>query len=359
VDAPTSYGAAVQWRLLGPLIPSPVWFSALLRARTLDSEDEGVIWSPLATAEGASLHASEGPTLLLVHGTGLRTRPGFLGLTQADFARLRERYGGRILAWEHRAFAHHLDRNARELGRALERLGVPMDLDVLTLSRGGLVVRMLTEGWVPLREDIQLHKLVMMGTPNDGTPSARRDPMGRGNVPMKAWRTDVRRLALVDQRDRAVAFHDDPFSLPGYDPGEVRLGKWPLLSGSQDQVPGSRMLSRLNGFAGPAPHPRRVLEYYALASIFTFDHGAPERQLLPDMGRREVCEHAIPGVPNDLVVPTASVYRPRQGPDASGYFPLCRERVAVLQPESNTTHVGLFRVNAVRHRALQWLIGPS
>ena len=316
-----------------------------------------MVWTPLATAEGPDLHARNGPTLLLVHGTGLRTRPGFAGLTQADFARLRDHYGGRILAWEHRAFAHHLDRNARELGRALERLGVPLDLDVLALSRGGLVVRMLTEGWVQLRDDIQLHKLVMLGTPNDGTPSARRDPLGRGNVPMKAWRNDVRRLALVNQRDRAVSYHDDPFSLPGYDPGDARLGKWPLLSGSQDQVPGSPMLARLNGFAGPAPHPRRSLEYFALASIFTFDHGAPERQLLPNMGRREVCAHAIPGVPNDLVVPTASVFQPRQGPDASGYFPLCRENVVVLQPDSNTTHVGLFRVDAVRRQALQWLTG--
>lgn len=349
----------MQWRLLGPLIPSPVWFSALLCARALDSEEEGVVWSPLTSAEGAAFHARKGPTLLLVHGTGLRTRPGFLGLTQADFSLLRARYGGRILAWEHRAFAHHLDRNARELARALGRLGVPMEVDVLALSRGGLVVRMLTEGWEEIRDDIELRKLVMMGTPNDGTPSARRDPLGRGNVQMKAWRTDVRRLALVNHRGREVSFHDDPFSLSGYDPGETRLGTWPLLSGSQDQVPGSPMLARLNGYAGPAPHSRRDLEYYALASIFNFDHGAPERQLLPDMGRREVCGHAIPGVVNDLVVPTASVYQPRQGPDASGYFPLCRERVVVLQPDSNTTHVGLFRVDAVRRRALQWLTGSA
>ncbi len=344
----------MQWRLLGPLIPSPVWFSSLLRARSFHDED-GVVWSPLTASDGAALDAREGPTLLLVHGTGLRTRPGFQGFTQEEFERLRARYGDRILAWEHRAFAHHLDRNARELARALERLGVPMNVDVLALSRGGLVVRMLVEGWESLRDDLQLRKLVMVGTPNDGTPSARRDPMGRGNIPMKAWRTDVRRLALIDHRDREVDVHDDPFSLPGYDPGEARLGIWPLLFGSQDQVPGSPMLARLNGFAGPAPHAQRDTEYFALASIFNFDHGAPERELLPGMGRREICAHAIPGVPNDLVVPTASVFQPQQGPDASGYFPLCRERLMVLQPSVNATHVGLFRVDAVRRQAMEWL----
>ena len=316
-----------------------------------------MVWSPLNVSDSAALHAREGPTLLLVHGTGLRTRPGFLGLTEAEFTRLSARYGGRILAWEHRAFAHHLDRNARELARALERLGVPMEVEVLALSRGGLVIRMLVEGWESLRDDIGVHKLVMVGTPNDGTPSARRDPMGKGNVPMKAWRTDVRRLALIDHRDRPMEVHEDPFSLPGYDPGDVRLGIWPLLSGSQDQVPGSPMLARLNGFAGPSPHARRDAVYFAVASIFNFDHGAPERELLPGMGRREVCAHAIPGVPNDLVVPTASVFRPRQGPDASGHFPLCRDRLVVLQPSVNATHVGLFRVDAVRRQALQWLLG--
>ena len=351
-------GVSVEWRLLGPLIPYPVWYSSLLCARSFDPE-KGVVWGRVAASDGAMLHRSEGPTLLMVHGTGLRTRTGFVGLTETEFARLKSRYGGRILAWEHRALSQHLDRNARVLGRALERFGVPMDIEVMALSRGGLLMRRLIEGWEPLRDDIQLRTMVMVGTPNDGTPSARRDPMGQGNVPMKAWRTDVRRLALVDQRDREAAFHDDPFSLPGYDRGEAQLGSWPWLSGSQDQVPGSRMLQQLNGFAGPAPHARRTSTYFGLASIFNFDHGAPERELLPGMGRREVCAHAIPGVPNDLVVPTASVFRPKQGADASGFFPLCRERVVVLQPSMNATHVGLFRVDAVRRQVLQWLLGPS
>jgi len=347
----------VDWNLIGPLIPIPVWFSRLWRACGLQHAAEGVRWRALAAADWSEL--ARGPVLLLVHGTGLRTVPGFLGLTPDEFQDLEERYGGRILAWEHCALAHHLDRNARELARALERSGEPLTLDVLALSRGGLVARRLVEGWEALRTDIQIRKLVMVGTPNDGTPSARRDPMGGGNVEMKAWRTDVRRLALVDQRDRAVRLHDDPFSLPGFQPGERSLGVWPLLHGSQDQVPGSRFLQELNGFEGRAPHPVRQTKYYALASIFNFDHGAPEAQLLPHLDRRGVCAHAIPDVPNDLVVPTASVIQPRQGPDASGHFPLARHQVAVLQPCANATHVGLFRLDAVRRLCMEWLAEGS
>jgi hypothetical protein len=342
----------MNWRLIGPLIPSPVWFSTLLRARTLEDEDQGIVWTGLTQRDWSDFDANKGRTLLLVHGTGLRTRPGFIGLTKDEYAHLQSRYGGRILAWEHRAFAHHLDRNARELARALEFGGVPMDIDVLALSRGGLVTRMLVEGWERLRDDIHIRRVVMLGTPNDGTPSARRDPLAQ--KPMKAWRTDVRRLALLNRRDREVAFHPDPFSLQSYVAPRA-LDIWPLLSGSQDQVPGSRMLQRLNGFSGRAPHALRDTRYFGVSSIFTFDHGAPENALLPQMGRREVCNSAIPDVPNDLVVPTASVFMPAQGPDASGFFPMMRERVVVLQPSTNTTHVGLFRLDAVRRQALDWL----
>ena len=49
-----------------------------------------------------------------------------------------------------------------------------------------------------------------------------------------------------------------------------------------------------------------------------------------------------------------SVFPPPRYP-----FPLCRERLVVLQPSVNATHVGLFRVDAVRRQALQWLLGSS
>ena len=315
---------------------------------------QGVLWSGLDAQDWKELDAAKGRTLLLVHGTGMRTVPGFMGLTREEYEHLHTVYGGRILAWEHRAMAHHLDRNARELARALEKGGVPLELDVLGMSRGGLVTRMLIEGWEPLHEDIHIRRLVMLGTPNDGTPSARMDSGRAASRLMKDWRNDVRRLALTNRSDRAIELHPDPFSIPTFDPESCPRGIWPMLRGSQDQVPGSPMLQRLNGFAGPAPFARRTTTYFGLASIFTFEHGAPNAQLTKDL-RSEVLEHAIPETPNDLVVPTASVFKPVQGPNASGFFPLVRERLVVLTPSANATHVGLFRLRAVRRQLIRWL----
>jgi hypothetical protein len=348
----------MQWQHLGPKIPVPVWFSTLWRARGLDDPDQGIRWSELKAQDWSELDAAKGRTLLLVHGTGQRTVPGFLGLTREEYEHLHTVYGGRILAFEHRALAHHLDRNARELARALERGGVPLELDVLGLSRGGLVTRMLVEGWEPLREDIEIRRLVMLGTPNDGTPSARRDTGSHASRVMKDWRHDVRRLALTSHTERAIERHPDPFSIPTFDPGAFGKTSWPFLCGSQDQIPGSPMLGRLNGFAGLAPFAARETTYFALASLFSFDFGAPN-PILNTLRRTEVLEHAMTTVPNDLVVPTASVFKPVQGPHASGFFPLVPERLVVLTAAANATHVGLFRLAAVRRQLIEWLTGST
>lgn len=344
----------MNWQLIGPKIPIPVWYSSLWRARGVDDPEQGIRWTALQAKDWAELDADKGRTLLLVHGTGLRTVPGFLGLTREEYEHLHAVYGGRILAFEHRALGHHLDRNARELARALERGGVPLDLDVLGLSRGGLVTRMLVEGWEPLREDILIRRLVMLATPNDGTPSARRDTGRVASRTMKDWRHDVRRLALTSHTERELAVHPDPYSIPSYDPQAFGKVTWPFIRGSQDQIPGSPMLKRLNGFAGVAPFAVRETAYYALASLFSFDFGAPN-PTLSTLRRSEVLEHAMTAVPNDLVIPTASVFKPVQGPHASGLFPLLRERLVVLMPSVNASHVGLFRLAAVRRQLIEWL----
>ena len=356
----------MQWSLVGPKIPVPVWRSQLTRAHSLRDVAQGIRWEPLRSPvdwedlDARRLREDE-RVLLLIPGTGLRVREGFLGLTPREFQHLSARYGGRILAFHHRALRRLLRENVRELCRWLLRGGVPMRLDVLGLSRGGLVARYLGEGWaegMPGAELAELHKVIFVGTPNGGTPSARRDPPLRGARPMKAWRVDVRRIALVSRRDRPAALLDDPFAIPPYahPPGEA-LGTWPGIPGSRDQLPTSEALSRLNGFAGPAPGPvQETLRYYGIASVFEFGHGAPDRQLFPgELGTRSgVTRWALPAV-NDLVVPTASVFMPRQGASAPGLFPLARERLIVLAPSANVTHVGLMRADRVREQILAWL----
>ncbi len=351
---------ALTWQLVGPLIPVWVWKSHMKRAAGFT--DGRIQWEPMPDTGWQDFDAAQGArTLLLVHGTGLRTEDGFRGLTATDYQRLRELYGDRILAFQHKAFAHRIRRNAIDLVTSLARGQVALDLDVVALSRGGLVVRFLTEGWakdLPGIDRIRIRKLIFIGTPNGGTPSARRALLGLDGSAMKAWRTDVRRLTLVNVTDRDVEVLEDPHSLAGFDPDSLTMPSWPLLLGSQDLLPVSEILQVLNGFRGPAPSNCWATRYFGVASVFTFDHGAPDDQLLPDMKRSQVTEHALPGVPNDLVVPTRSVIAPLQGPNASGLFPISGDDLLVLGPRSNVTHTSMMLVDAVRKRILSWLATP-
>lgn len=359
------YGASMaDWTLLGPKIPVPVWRKQLLRAVGFD--DGAIVWAPMRGSWDdldADRLPSDARTLLLLHGTGMITRPGFHGFTEGEFDELWRRYEGRILAFEHQALQRALPTNARALSGSLLAGGVRLHLDILGLSRGGLLGRYLAEGWAEamLSDRVTIDKLVFLGTPNGGTPSARRDPLGAGAREMKAWRTDVRRVALIGDPDREVEEVEDPFTLDRYEPADRYL-TWPMFRGTIDQLPGSTMLRKLNGFAGPAPGQRwrdRPPRYYGIAAVFTFDHGAPDPVLVggqKPLRRSEVARWALP-VPNDLVVPTRSVYAPLQGPDASGLFPLIRERLLVLAPTANATHTGLMRLGAVRRRIVSWLLG--
>ena len=83
----------MEWKLLGPKIPIPVWFSSLWRARGMDDPEEGIRWSELKAKDWSELDASKGRTLLLVHGSGLRTVPGFLGMTREEYEHLHTVYG--------------------------------------------------------------------------------------------------------------------------------------------------------------------------------------------------------------------------------------------------------------------------
>ena len=356
-----------SWELLGPKIPALVWRSVLLRADGFDADARTIRWSPMGREAEAwrRFDARDLPddarVLLLIHGTGMTTRSGFAGITEAEYLRLERKYDGRILAYEHRAFAHHLDWNARDLCHALPESGVHLNLDVVGMSRGGLVARYISEGWaghLMRASRVAIRTLVFLGTPNGGTPSARRDPPGLGARLMKAWRTDARRVALVDMRSRAVERHDDPYAIDVFDPDSLRIRTWPMLLGSQDQLPASRVLRMLNGFAGPPPDPpAHPTAYFGVASIFDFEHGAPDPVLVG--GRRphrrsDVVRHALP-VTNDLVVPTASVYAPILGPHGPPQFPLRPSELMVLGPQSNTSHTGLLRVDAVRRQVARWL----
>ncbi|WP_414664929.1 DUF7379 domain-containing protein [Horticoccus sp. 23ND18S-11] len=117
---------------------------------------------------------SQGRTLLLLHGTFSDAKGAFDALAQSDFfARIAPLYGDRVYAFNHFTLARTPEENARMLLEALP--DAPQTFDVITHSRGGLVLRNLVEQRATLGETSRRFVLghgILVGVPNDGTQLA-------------------------------------------------------------------------------------------------------------------------------------------------------------------------------------------
>lgn len=132
-------------------------------------ESAGVLSLTKATAADV-----RGPALLFLHGTFSNTLSAFGDLATAPgnfFEAARRQYGDNIFAWNHYTVSKAPEDNAKELLAALPAGGT--EFDVITHSRGGLVLRLLTE-----RPDLlganagrfRLRRAVLVACPNGGTP---------------------------------------------------------------------------------------------------------------------------------------------------------------------------------------------
>lgn len=115
-----------------------------------------------------------GPTLLFLHGTFSHAVGAFAALADTDFfTRVAPRYGDRIYAFNHFTLSRTPEENARALLAALP--ASPQTFDVITHSRGGLVLRNLVERPEVFGESASRFTLghgILVGVPNDGTPLA-------------------------------------------------------------------------------------------------------------------------------------------------------------------------------------------
>lgn len=113
-------------------------------------------------------------SLLFLHGTFSNAAAAYGALADSNFFdRVRALYGDRVFAFNHFTVSRTPEENARML---LE--GLPdqiTTLDVITHSRGGLVLRNLVERahvFGPLAQRFKLGRAVLVASPNDGTPLA-------------------------------------------------------------------------------------------------------------------------------------------------------------------------------------------
>jgi hypothetical protein len=231
--------------------------------------------------------------LLLIHGTFSDVVGGFGALASATgsdgrraFDALAAAYSGRIFGFNHYTIGDSPEENARALLAALPR--EPTQFDVLTHSRGALVLRTLLERQAALGADatrFQLGRAVLVAGPNEGTPLA---------APAR-WTTLTSWLAnLID------LFPDNPFTL-GVSFLSEALG-WMArhalgaLPGLAAMTPGGPVISALEGA------PSEFAELAALVSNCEPAGNVAAR--LADVGI-----DTFFGGANDLVVPTEGGWR--------------------------------------------------
>ena len=232
--------------------------------------------------------------LLFLHGTFSHASSAFAGLATARgaggktlFESVKDIYGERIFAFDHFTVSRSPQDNAEALLNELP--GGPCLFDVVTHSRGGLVLRTLVERTQHLGDISRRFKagrVVLVASPNEGTPLASPSHFDK----YVTWISN-----LVDR------FPDNPFTFAVHFISEALT--W-LARGVRVDLPG---LAAMNS-EGPviaqlqAPPGPPLRAYSALAANYEPDQNLVQRMF--DAG-----VDGFFGTANDLVVPSEGGWR--------------------------------------------------
>ncbi|HET9233541.1 MAG TPA: hypothetical protein VFP10_05335, partial [Candidatus Eisenbacteria bacterium] len=279
-------------------------------------------------------------SLLLLHGTFSYSVSAFRGLAANGFlAEAREIYGDRIFAFDHFTVSDTPEENARDLLQALPADG--RAFDVITHSRGGLVLRHLIERgelFGSLADRFRLGHAVLVASPNEGTPLATPDRY------KETFGFFANLLELLP---------DNPWTtLPELiSNGIVWLASnaVPALKGLAAMDSHGSVIKALQA-GSPSSHPA----YSALCANYQADSGVLDR--LVDAGLDRFFSGA-----NDLVVPTEGSWLIDGGTQV-----VPPERVGCFGPGGNlptpgsgVTHVDFFKRNETKAFLLRALRGES
>jgi hypothetical protein len=292
--------------LVDPFLPrlAALWETAHWKRRGLNrgwlrvSRDVLKTGTALPRADLGALPAPPARNLLLLHGIFSNAEAAFHGLATASgtdgrdlFTALRATYEDRIFAFNHFSVSQTPEDNARSLLQALPAR--PALFDVVTHSRGGIVLRTLAERREELgapADRFQLGRVVLVAAPNEGSPLAS---------PTR-WETFVGWLAnLLD------LFPENPFTLGLEFVSEALV--W-LAHRAGGAIPGIAAMATESGvihdIQSPPPPPDGA--YSALVANYEPDASLVERML--DAGVDAFFSSA-----NDLVVPTEGGWRVDDG----------------------------------------------
>jgi pimeloyl-ACP methyl ester carboxylesterase len=278
-----------------------------------------------------------GPALLFIHGTASQGHKAFGALPQHYLTTLHQRYDGRVFAFEHPTLSVKPDENVRWLARQLRQL-MPADqellLDVVAHSRGGLVGRVMCEQAAVVDLDstcVRIRELVMVATPNAGTPLADRAHLH----------------TFIDTLTNLLEFFPDNPATDALDVllallKQVAVGAMGGLEGLMSMDPQGDFLRGFLNRPGSLS-----ATYHALAANFEPTSGAA----IGRYARDHLTDLVFALAENDLVVPTEGVYHAN---GASG-FPVSDR--FVFQSAAAVDHSGFWTRQPTLAAFDRWLAG--
>jgi hypothetical protein len=294
--------------------------------RTWKSKGLAEGWFHVAPAGKAGLTLTAGTpppgerSLLLLHGTFSNANGGFGNLASTDFFdRVRARYGDRIYAFNHFSISRTPEENAQMLLDGLPE--GEHTFDVITHSRGGLVLRNLVERSAALgaaANRFRVGHAVLVASPNDGTPLATPNRWEQ----TLGWFANLMEL-----------FPDNPFTTGAEWISESLV--W-LASHAANDLPGLRAMDGAGDLVAELQSPPGppAGAYSALVSNFHPDAALWQRAL--DVGVDEFF-----GSANDLVVPSEGGWRTDK--DGAAHVPA--DRIGCFGPGGNLGAAGTAAVH--------------
>ncbi len=279
-------------------------------------------------------HMTSGQALLLCHGTMSSTDKSFQHfLPSSEFDQLLHTYEKRIFAFDHPTLSKTPEDNIDWLTQNLPK-EKPLNFNILTTSRGGLVAReflhripdLNNNGW-----NISIDRFVMSACPNRGTALAHPD-----SIP-----------DLLDRYTNLLAHMPSP--IHGLIHKILQLIK--LLSrgivsglpGLKAQRPDSDFIQKINGLP-----PVDGTSLFALSADFN-----PGQIGLRKIWKKwwDDATDRIFEEENDGIVPTAGVHT--TGTQSAG-FPIHQHYTR----SGDTHHLSYFLYPDMREQARDWLLQP-
>lgn len=232
---------------------------------------------------------ASGHSLLLLHGTMSRARSGF-GSEQAPVLKdLISMYHGRVFAFDHPTLSVSPLVNARQFAQLLPKRRT-FRISILAHSRGGLVGRVLCEqpGLAGLPDGrLRVERLVMVATPNSGTPLADLNNIGTLIDTLTNILEHAPDNVLTDTLEVLLTLVQ-----------QIAVGVSRNLDGLAAMRPDSEFLKSIN-----SARPSTMVRYRAISADFEPNQDGSLAAFARDFLADRIFEKA----PNDLVVPTGGV----------------------------------------------------